>query len=72
MQAIPGNDRPRCRACEDQLGPATYPDPAKYGIDPRFRVIMRRCNGCSQLWLGYMLRTDPDHKIIMKMIDKVL
>ncbi len=64
----------RCRKCEGRLGKPKCVDQATYGLVPsKYGAIVRRCNECYQLWLGWM-QEDPKggRKIILKMIDKEL
>lgn len=72
MTAIPGNPALRCRKCEDVLGRPKCVTQEKYALVPtKFGALVRVCNGCGQLWLGYMqMLPKGGHKIIMKMIDK--
>lgn len=74
MKAFPGNPAVYCTKCEDVLGVPKRVDPEKYALVPtKFGAVVRMCKGCEQLWLGYMQELpDAGHKIILKMIDKML
>jgi len=74
MKAVPGNPALYCRKCEGVLGRPKIVDQEKYALVPtKFGAIVRMCKDCRQLWLGYMQTLPNDgHKIILKMIDKVL
>ena len=72
--AIAGDFSLRCRKCEGRLGRSKIVDQHTYALVPtNFGALVRRCNECYQLWLGYMqMFPKGEQKIILKMIDKEL